>query len=82
VAGYEELRRQALGGYRGPGLALLVRHGLKMWIETCSNCAVGAPLRKERPVQNQAAIPAGVRSEVVALLAGMILETCSSQVRS
>ena len=68
---YEQLRWRVLdGGRGGPGCALLQRHGMKSWIETC--------LRFPRP-----SVPVCPRHELattpfcgdlVQLIAAMVLE--------
>jgi len=73
IAGYEELRRQALDGYRGPGLAFLLRHGMKTWMETCSDSAATVPAPAQECISREVVIPTGARAEFVVLLAGMIL---------
>lgn len=81
IASYEQLRSQALGGYRGPGLAVFLRQGMKAWMEACSDCGASAPAKVQHQIGCGQMIPASVRSEVVMVLAGMILHG-SSEARS
>jgi len=72
---YEDLRAQALAGSRGPGFALFLRHGMREWMEICSSCnAVVAATEPAAATANPQLLPSGVRSEIVAILAGMFLE--------
>jgi len=73
---YEDLRAQVLSGGRGPGIALFLRHGMCEWMEVCRPCT--AVVAATEPVaaiaNNPQLLPPGMRSEIVALLAGMVLE--------
>jgi hypothetical protein len=72
---YEDLRAQVLAGGRGPGLALFLHHGMCEWMEVCRTCtAVVAAKEPVATIANPQLLPPGMRSEIVALLAGMILE--------
>ncbi len=73
VAAYEELRGQFLNGQRGPGLALFLRCGMRELMNTCSLCAAPPALPA---VANDAVLPQGVRTDVVLILAGMLLYRC------
>jgi len=73
VAAYEELRSQFLNGQRGPGLALFLRCGMRELMNTCSLCAAPPALLT---VTNDAVLPQGVRTDVVLILAGMLLHRC------
>jgi len=78
TAGYEELRRAALGGApsagRGIGLALFLRSGMAAWVETC---AALVPRHAEASPRAAAAtpplVPLDLRLEVVTLVAEMAL---------
>jgi hypothetical protein len=77
VIRYEDLRQQALSEFveSGPGLglSLLVRQGMKSWIEAWSDCAsnlVPKPPIKMAPARS---LPSDFRSEVVTILVGMVL---------
>lgn len=73
VAGYEELRRQVLSGQRGPGLAVLQRRGLREWMNACSLCAAPLSTQARLQTEGEAVIPPAQRTEVVLILAGMLL---------
>ena len=46
IAAYEELRRQALNGQRGPGLALFMRRGMREWMNACWLCLAPSPTKE------------------------------------
>jgi len=72
---YEDLRAQALAGGRGPGLALFLHHGMCEWMEVCSTCtAAVASTEPLAATANPQLLPPGMRSEIVAILAGMFLD--------
>ena len=73
---YEDLRAQVLSGGRGPGIALFLRHGMCEWMEVCRpRAAVVAATEPAAAIANNPQLlPPGMRSEIVALLAGMVLE--------
>jgi hypothetical protein len=71
---YEGLRAQVLAGGRGPGFALFLSHGMCEWMEVCSSCtAVVAATQPVAATANPQLLPPGMRSEIVAILAGMFL---------
>ncbi len=71
-ADYEQLRRYALGEPGGVprGLALLVRRGLKAWMEACT-LAVRPTTKPSIIAGAELRVPAGLVNEVVCILAGM-----------
>lgn len=72
---YEDLRAQALAGGRGLGFALFLNHGMCEWMEVCSSCtAVIATPEATAATANPQLLPPGMRSEIVAILAGMFLD--------
>ena len=72
---YEDLRAQALAGGRGPGHALFLLHGMCEWMEVCSSCtAVVAVTEPVAAAANPQLLPPDMRSEIVAILAGMFLD--------
>jgi hypothetical protein len=73
IAAYEELRRQILNGQRGPGLALFVRRGMREWMTACSLCLAPSPSKELTAAPDQAVLPQSARTEVVLILAGMLL---------
>ncbi len=71
---YEDLRALALSGGRGPGFAVLMHHGMCEWMEVCSSCtAVVAATKAVQAAASPQLLPPGMRSEIVAILAGMFL---------
>ncbi len=77
VAGYEQLRRSALGRVsgagRGVGFALLVRGGMATWMETCAALPRTPEAAARRPLAEQPLVPQDFRAEVANLLAEMAL---------
>jgi len=77
VAAYEQLRRPFLGPAAGPlrglGLALLIERGLRAWMEACAD-VVRTAVRPEPQPSRPALLSSTVRTEMIMLLAGMVLE--------
>ncbi|HET8666399.1 MAG TPA: hypothetical protein VFM10_00365 [Terriglobales bacterium] len=77
VGAYEELRSQFLGSAageaRGLGLALLLERGMPGWMEACARF-VNTPVHTEPRPSQQPTFPASLRTEIVVLLAGIVLE--------
>jgi len=73
VSGYEELRRQALIRHRGPGLAVLVRHGVLAWMNAFSACSASLPAKPSTQTEAEPVIPPGLHTEIVLILAGILL---------
>jgi hypothetical protein len=72
---YEDLRAQVLAVSRGPGFALFLSHGMCEWMEVCSSyTAVVAVTEPVAATANPQLMPPGMRSEIVAILAGMLLD--------
>jgi hypothetical protein len=81
VAAYEELRSQALGGWqRGPGFALMLTRGFRCWMDACRQLLDTASIRLQAPDRPESLLPTGLRSEVVILLAGMLIHKASKGV--
>ena len=79
---YEDLRALALSGGRGPGFAVLMHHGMCEWMEVCSSCtAVVAATKTVPATTNPQLLPPGMRSEIVAILAGMFLDKPREAIR-
>jgi hypothetical protein len=77
AAGYEELRRAALGGGapgagRGIGLALFLRSGMAAWMATCAALVRPHGAATARAVAPPV-VPLDLRLEVATLLAEMAL---------
>ena len=71
---YEDLRAQVLAGSRGPGFALFLHHGMREWMEICSSCTAVVAATEPVAAAHPQLLPPGMRSEIVAILAGMFLE--------
>jgi len=80
LAAYEELRRQLLNGQRGSGLALFMRRGMREWMTACSPCLAPPPTKEFITAADEAVLPHGARTEVVLILAGMLLHGCQERV--
>jgi len=80
IAAYEELRRQVMNGQRGPGLALFMRRGMREWMNACSLCLAPSPTKEFTAAPDEAVLPQGTRTEVVLILAGMLLHGCQERV--
>jgi hypothetical protein len=80
IAAYEELRRQIMNGQRGPGLALFMRRGMREWMNACSLCLAPSPTKEFTAAPDQAVLPQGARTEIVLILAGMLLHGCQERV--
>src|SRR6266404_3978602 len=80
IVAYEELRRQILNGQRGPGLALFMRRGMREWMNACSLCLAPSPTREFTAAPDETVLPQSARTEVVLILAGMLLHGCQERV--
>ena len=80
IAAYEELRSQILNGQRGPGLALFMRRGMREWMTACSLCLAPSPTREFTAAPDETVLPESARTEVVLILAGMLLHGCQERV--
>lgn len=77
VLDYEDLRRQALGGVgTGRGLVLLLRQGMRSWIEAWPR-TWHVPVDASREQAPASTMPEGVRADVVRLLANLVLHQTS-----
>jgi hypothetical protein len=78
VAAYEEIRSQALQGWRrGPGLALMMARGLRCWMEAGSQLFAKAGSCTQVPDQTAPPVPCSFNGELVVLLASMLLRRAS-----
>jgi hypothetical protein len=70
---YEEIRREALDreDTQPFGRAVFMRHGMAVWMQECARVGPPQPLRDTRLELPQ--LPAGLRGEMVMLLAEMTL---------
>jgi hypothetical protein len=77
VAGYEELRRNALGragrSDRGIGFALFLRSGMAGWMTMRAALPRPPDAASRRSAADQAVVPQDLRVEVATLLAEMAL---------
>ena len=85
--GYEQLRRDALGGLAtgrmtGKGLVLVLRHGMFAWILAWSECAVtDSESENECEETDRYLLPEDIRYQTAVLLATMALHV-RKEVRS
>jgi len=78
VAAYEELRSQAVQGWRqGPGFALMSTRGFRGWMEACSQLLTNEGRRSQGSESLATSMPSGVRSEFIVVLASMVLQRVS-----
>jgi len=73
VAAYEELRRQVLLNRHGLGTAVLMRHGVWAWVSVCSAGSAALPTKAFTQSEAEPIIPQGLHTEIVVMLAGMLL---------
>jgi len=76
IGAYEELRRRFLSRQYGPGLTILMRRGLREWMNTCSSYLDAPAISVPAPPHDETIFPQGVRAELVGILAGMLLHRC------
>ena len=69
-----------LAGGRGPGFTVFLHHGMCEWMEVCYSCtAVVAATKPVAATANPQLLPPSMRSEFVAILAGMFLTSNGRQ---
>ena len=73
TSSYEELRRQFLNGHRGAGLAVFMRRGMWEWMHVCSVCNSTLSIKVCSRTEAEPMIPQGLQTEIVLILAGMLL---------
>ena len=73
TSSYEELRRQFLNGHGGAGLAIFMRRGMCEWMQVCSVCNSTLPIKVCTGTEAEPMIPQGLQTEIVLILAGMLL---------
>ena len=73
IAAYEELRRQALTGHAGAGLAAFIRRGMWEWMHACSSWTSPLPAEAFAHPEAEPVIPQGLQTEIILILAGMLL---------
>lgn len=74
VPRYEQLREQVLEGQvHGYGLTVLLRQGMRAWIEAWSLCPASTPgVASQLPLAGET-VPPQLQREMVLVLAGMAL---------
>lgn len=78
VAAYEELRAQAVRGWRGPGLALMISRGFRCWMEAWSQLLTSECSTAQRlDARESSVLLPGMQRDLVILLAGMLLHRVS-----
>lgn len=74
---YEQLREQALGRSsaipRGQGLTLLMRSGMRAWMQAWAQCTVELPAPPQQRLGDEKTFPLEMHQEVAMILAGMVL---------
>jgi len=76
VQGYESLREEALAGRRGSGglgLALFLRDGMASWMRAWIQATASHVRPMEKRERAEPGPPADVRTDLVAILAQMVL---------
>ena len=76
MGAYEELRRRFLSRQYRPGVAILMRRGLREWMNACSAYLDAPATSVAATSHDEAVLPQGVRAELVGILAGMLLHRC------
>jgi hypothetical protein len=77
IAHYEQLRQQVLGRSRATswaqGLALLMRAGMKAWMQAWDHCSANAPAKSQDALGCEQIITQAMHSEVISILTAMAL---------
>ncbi|MGF6368276.1 hypothetical protein OKW40_001026 [Paraburkholderia sp. RAU6.4a] len=77
VSRYEDLRQQALGLPceipRGQGLVLLMRSGMRAWMQAWAQCATTVVRRQPPPPGEAEIVPFKLHQEATMILASMLL---------
>ena len=78
VTAYEELRSQAVKGWRrGPGLFLMLTRGFRCWMEAARQLLDTASITHLPVRRSEHRVTADVRNEIVTALASMLLHRAS-----
>lgn len=83
VARYEGLRGRVPGEEKTSrseyGMVLFLRRGMAAWMKAWSECAPGYTAQPREGNGGGVALPAGARSEMATILAGMALSVVTNQ---
>jgi hypothetical protein len=78
LAVYEGLRYNAVEGEErkqsGVGLALLLSRGMRGWMQACKQLLPVVPRKVTEPPTQAEPLPRDVRTDVIVLLTGMLLQ--------
>jgi len=78
ISAYEELRAQAVAGWRrGPGLALMLTRGLRCWMEAARRLLDTASISHPPVCRSEYRFAADARHEIVTVLASMLFHRVS-----
>jgi len=78
VTAYEELRAQAIMGWRrGPGLVLMLTRGFRCWMQAAIQLFDTASIPHMPVRRPEYGVAADVRNEMVIVLASMLLHRAS-----
>ena len=84
ISRYEELRQQALGRprgiLRGQGLALLMRSGIRGWMQAWAQCGVQVPAPPKQRLAEEESFPLELHREVTLILTAMVLHGCQEAI--
>jgi hypothetical protein len=64
---------------RADGLALFMRRGMKEWLQAWSHCTVSNAKKGQEQTNREEMIGADVRTDVVMIMAGMVLQGITRQ---
>jgi hypothetical protein len=78
VTAYEELRAQAVMGWRrGPGLVLMLTRGFRCWMEAARRLLGTTSIPHMAIRRSEYGVAADVRNEMVIVLASILLQRAS-----
>ena len=78
VTAYEELRAQAVMGWRrGPGLVLMLTRGFRCWMQAATQLLDTASIPHMPVRSSEYGVAADLRDEMVIVLASMLLHRAS-----
>jgi hypothetical protein len=53
---------------------------MREWMNGCSRCVTPSPTKEFTTTPDEAVLPPGARTEIVLILAGMLLQGCQERV--